>query len=442
MHAIKSLYNNVSCTVDVNQSLSHWFDVHSGVKQGCILSPMLFALYIDDLVEELNQVEQGVRFGDCMLSALLYADDIVLTAPDEGSLQKLIKVVEKWCRRWGMALNIKKTNIVHFRNKQTSRSEYNFIFDDKKIAYTSNYKYLGLLLNEHLDWQGAITEIINKSNKALAILNQKTRINGGLHFCTYTKLFNQLIVPIVITNACIWGHRECKEILRIQYKAMRFILGVGKSCPIAALFGETGWVPLSLTIKFSITRFRLRLNRMEHNRIPYKMYVWSDSLTGRGGRSKRVNWANKTQSILDSIDDPAGGMTADEVWRALATQALGQWKEDIQKINNNSESGGRLRFYKDFKTTPNAEKYVENGLSLNKRRVITQIRTGCLPLEIETGRYRTPKTPLEDRKCQLCEEDIGDEVHLLLGCTKLENVTQNLDRYLCNTIQLRLRIPV
>ena len=211
---------------------------------------------------------------------------------------------------------------------------------------------------------------------------------------------------------------------------MRFILGVGKSCPIAALFGETGWVPLSLTIKFNIIRFRLRLNRMEQNRIPYKMYGWSNSLTGPGGRSKaRVNWANKTQTILDSIGDPAGGMTADEVWGALATQALGQWKEDVRKVNKNSESGGRLRFYK---TTPKAEEYVENGLSLNKRRVITQIRTGCLPLEVETGRYRAP---LANRKCQLCEEDIGDEVHLLLGCTKLENETQNLDRYLRNKIQ-------
>lgn len=98
----------MSCTVNVNQSLLNWFDVRSGVKQGCILSPMLFALYIDDLVEELNQVEQGVRFGDCMLSALLYADDIVLTAPDEGNLQSLINVVEKWCNRWCMTLNLKK----------------------------------------------------------------------------------------------------------------------------------------------------------------------------------------------------------------------------------------------------------------------------------------------------------------------------------------------
>jgi len=50
--------------------------VGCGVKQGCILSPTLFALFVDDLVQALNDEEKGVVFGDNMLTALLYADDI------------------------------------------------------------------------------------------------------------------------------------------------------------------------------------------------------------------------------------------------------------------------------------------------------------------------------------------------------------------------------
>ena len=54
-----------------------WFDIGSGVKQGCILSPMLFAMYIDDLVANLNAAQVGVKCGEQLLSSLLYADDIV-----------------------------------------------------------------------------------------------------------------------------------------------------------------------------------------------------------------------------------------------------------------------------------------------------------------------------------------------------------------------------
>jgi len=81
------------------------------------LSPTLFALFVDDLVQALNDEDKGVVFGDSMLTALLYADDIVLTAPNETKLQGLLGVAENWCRTWCMSLNIAKTNVVHFRRK-------------------------------------------------------------------------------------------------------------------------------------------------------------------------------------------------------------------------------------------------------------------------------------------------------------------------------------
>ena len=72
------------------------------------MSPLLFALYIDDLIQELNAKEVGVMYGDGMLSTLLYADDIVLIAPNELNLQSIITVVEKWCKTWQMSLNVNK----------------------------------------------------------------------------------------------------------------------------------------------------------------------------------------------------------------------------------------------------------------------------------------------------------------------------------------------
>ena len=60
----------------------------------------------------------------------------------------------------------------------------------------------------------------------------------------------------ILCNACIWGHAESKTLTSIQLNALRFALGVGKACPIAGLFGESGWVPYSMMVKFNILRFR------------------------------------------------------------------------------------------------------------------------------------------------------------------------------------------
>ena len=53
----------------------------------------------------------------CVLSCLLYADDIVLLAPSAKNLQGLINVVAEWCTKWNMHLNLEKTNVIHFRKK-------------------------------------------------------------------------------------------------------------------------------------------------------------------------------------------------------------------------------------------------------------------------------------------------------------------------------------
>ena len=96
----------------MNDSLTDWFDVESGVKQGCIVSPTLFAMYIDDLVHNINSKNVGITYGEC---TLLYADDIVLIAPNEADLQNLIDVVQQWYSKWQLRLNLDKTKVVYFR---------------------------------------------------------------------------------------------------------------------------------------------------------------------------------------------------------------------------------------------------------------------------------------------------------------------------------------
>lgn len=116
------------------------------------------------------------------------------------------------------------------------RSSVIFTFNGNEIKYIS--QYLGLLLNEHLDWSVCLEGIVSKANRALALLNHRMRVTGGFHFRTYTLLFNQLVQPIVMSNACIWGHKDSLKVMGIQHRALRYFLGVGKMCPVVGLFGE------------------------------------------------------------------------------------------------------------------------------------------------------------------------------------------------------------
>ena len=95
-----------------------------------------------------------------------------------------------------------------------------------------------------------------------------------------------------------------------------------------------------------------------------------------------------------------------------------EWAEAVNVIPPRSESGGRLFYYRQIKHEPCPEPYME-VTCINRRRIITLLRCGCLPLEVESGRYRTPKTPLQQRICQICQKGVGDECHFLNSCVPL-----------------------
>ena len=210
LSALQSTYENVSCTVKVNHQYSEWFDVNTGVKQGCLLSPTLFALYIDDLARELNSGTFGVQVNNRNIAALLYADDIVVLAPDARNLQKLIDLVYNWCINWGIKINRSKSNVMHFRKKHYRKPRSAFLFraGSQTIEYTSEYRYLGYHINELLDLSQAVSKIFSAANRALALLNHRTKCAGGFHYDTYTMLFNQLVLSRVLIHIHVFGATE------------------------------------------------------------------------------------------------------------------------------------------------------------------------------------------------------------------------------------------
>ncbi len=78
--AVKTIYENVACGVRINGIYTDWFAVDLGVKQGCILSPTLFSIYINDLAKAIKELDCGIVMENSKLNILLFADDIALIA--------------------------------------------------------------------------------------------------------------------------------------------------------------------------------------------------------------------------------------------------------------------------------------------------------------------------------------------------------------------------
>ena len=128
-----------------------WFDVVSeyflavnGVKQGAILSPILFCVYIDNLLILLSKSGVGCHIGGYFLGALAYADDIVLLAPSPTAMRKLLQLCESYASDFSITFNSSKSKCLlvkplNFRNY----SECTFYLDNNAIDNVSSFLHLG-----------------------------------------------------------------------------------------------------------------------------------------------------------------------------------------------------------------------------------------------------------------------------------------------------------
>ena len=116
------MYKGITSCVSVNGYKSSSFAIHQGVRQGENLSPLLFALYVNDLESYLkangcNPID--LEFDDRIttylkLLCILYADDTVIFADNEFSLQKALDYLENYCKIWKLKVNCDKTKILVF----------------------------------------------------------------------------------------------------------------------------------------------------------------------------------------------------------------------------------------------------------------------------------------------------------------------------------------
>jgi hypothetical protein len=123
---IQSLYLNILSCVRTDGNCSKFFHILIGLRQGCNLSPYLFNLYINDLVEILyTEAVDPVSINGKELNSLLYADDMLLLSHSEEGLQKSLDILDAYCHKWQLVVNTSKTKIMIFNTrKQTTQFDY------------------------------------------------------------------------------------------------------------------------------------------------------------------------------------------------------------------------------------------------------------------------------------------------------------------------------
>ena len=192
LRSLESMYNCVKGCVRVNNSTTDCFECPLGLRQGCVMSPFLFSMFINELA---LQVESSCYPGTQLhpdtiqIFLLLFADDIVLFADTILGLKKRINALETFCDEHNMVINLEKNKVIVFKKGGCLSRREKWFFKGEQLECVSFYKYLGIVFSKTLSWYSHVNNASAQAKKVHVVyLNHCTSYNR-YHMCYSLKNF-------------------------------------------------------------------------------------------------------------------------------------------------------------------------------------------------------------------------------------------------------------
>ena len=160
------MYTNQVCTVKWNNELSDCFNVSNGVKQGGVISPLLFSCYIDNLFSQLQHSGLGCHVGLSYAGAFGYADDIALLAPSLQCLKGMISICEEYARSHSITFNPNKSKLLCYNADLTGVVPQLYL-NGEIIPVVESDKHLGNYISTNIHDRniiGSVSDLYQRSN--------------------------------------------------------------------------------------------------------------------------------------------------------------------------------------------------------------------------------------------------------------------------------------
>ena len=186
----------------------------SGVPQGTVLGPLMFLLYINDLLDNL---QSSVKlFAD---DALLYG--VIANDTDCDHLQDDLQKLEQWQNQWQMQFNPSKCKVLCISNKRSPPEKKHTFFGDER-EQVEDISYLGITLTSKLKWDQHVSTVSSKASKVLGVVRR------NLYNCPRSvreTAYKTLVRPTLEYGSAAWDpyyEKDIQKLEGVQRRAARF----------------------------------------------------------------------------------------------------------------------------------------------------------------------------------------------------------------------------
>ena len=217
LNFIISWYSELRCRIKWGTQFSDWFLITAGVRQGGILSPDFYSIYVDDLVSKMKESGKGCQFLNHFVTALFYADDMAIIAPSIHGLEILLNICSDYCLEWDICLNVKKSKNLYFG--KPVEIHYDIMVLGKAIEWVTEWTYLGVKLKSSKQFDCSVKERVHSFYRSA---NAILRIDGKSNDMVMLQLIESHCVPILTyaTEIIHVSNRDERRQLRVAYNSI------------------------------------------------------------------------------------------------------------------------------------------------------------------------------------------------------------------------------
>ncbi|MEW8247643.1 MAG: reverse transcriptase family protein, partial [Candidatus Thiodiazotropha endolucinida] len=374
---------------------SEWISISAGVPQGSILGPLLFLVYINDIVLDIDST---IR---------LFADDTSLYMIVDNPLHTAITLnqdlakISTWADKWLVTFNTQKTESLLISRKINKPIHPPIVMNNDHITEVDNHKHLGVVFENTCTWHLHINMIISKAWQRIYTMR---KLKFLLDRQSLQAIYISFIRPILEYADVVWTNctkYEEDELEKIQIEAARIVIGSTKLVSISNLYEETGWETLSARRK----QHRLTLfYKMIYNLTPPYLSSFVPPLVGD---ISRYNLRNSDQ--FQTLE-----CKSQLYYNSFLPAVVREWNS----LNESCRSSPSVDCFKNkLKQSTNVPKYYYSG-SRKGQILHTRLRTNSSSL----NHHLFSKNITDNDTC-LCGH-VEDTSHFLFDCPRFVNQRQ------------------
>ena len=345
---IEKLYAKTSLKVRIKQEIGKGVDISTGVRQGCVISPVLFNLFLNYILKQIKPQleERGVklcyRIGDSLFKldkegmlemnewAFAYADDLVLMSDEKEKLHESLKIFDEAVADAGMEMSVAKTKVM-----QTGEGAEDISIDfgaRGTVKEVKEFKYLGSLITNDGSMTREISERIGKAGGVFAAMRRNVFAVKAMSKEVKLRVYSASVLSVLLYGSETWNctAAEIRRLESFHNRCLRCMFGISKLTHFTnfALRKLTGQQTIQSMIMNNRLRWLGHVMRMSDERMPKRM-MFGKLQTARPAGGTKQRWKDCVQQDLKCMEMEDGWTDLAQQrdkWHAATRKAVASWE--------------------------------------------------------------------------------------------------------------------